>query len=1191
MKNSNDGTMILAACEIARLKRQKSTPFLLGTASLLSLVLAVVVTPSQSHAEGLPFNISIDGKPLFGVAKPALGKHESHQALEAVDIKVKFDGLDVKPVLNVSTTPIRLAYRGGEHVTFLGSLNYTAWIKKSEIRIFVEEEKGSTKPLEIIPVGKNLTARWTMPDDGPKHFSYVFRVYDATGRFDETVPRSLARTTAEFAQHEPKNAAVAPGFGEDFTARRNIPVSGGAVTVYGRNVPNTDVVAVLGEPVPVDPEGAFVIQRILPPGDHDVSVVINNVAGEGLTFNRTINIPQNDWFYVALADLTLGRKFGSDHIEDVKPGEFDNLYSKGHLSFYLKGKIKGRYLLTAMADTGEDKIENLIKGFDAKNPRQLLKRLDPNAFYPIYGDGSTAVDDAPTSGKFYIRLDRGDSHVMWGNFKTRITGTQFLRNERALYGASAAYRSEAATPSGERNTEVAAYAAQPGTLPQRDVLRGTGGSAYFLKHQDMTIGSETVTIEIRDPVTGHILERRPLHVGTDYDVNYIQGLILLNRPLSSSTGANGAVISSGLGGNQVFLTVAYEYTPTATDVDGYVYGGRAQQWVGDHIRLGVTAMNEKTGSADQVLTGADITLQKSDRTFIEGEIAQSRGPGFGNSISADGGLTIDDVGAAGVSGKSADAYRVKMRADVGEVTGDALKGDLEAFYERKQAGFSSLDQQVNDTQQVWGAKSDLQLSDQIEVGAGLAEKHIDGGQSEREMDAHATLRMNKHWSFTPGIRQEELTDPTSILANSGTRTDVGAKIAYQADEDHGAYIFGQTTVDRSGKRDRNDRAGVGGQARLTEKVDLSGEASYGSSGIGAQAALGYRPTADDHDYIGYRLDPDRGLNNGSTNLLSGEDLGAIVAGARHRYSEQLSMFSEDRYDMFGVRRTLAQTYGVDYTPSAKWKFNGGLEFGTITDDSIDNLSGLKNSDFNRKAFSLSTGYHGENGLSAKAKGEIRLEDSSDGTRDRTTYLFGASSVFEMSDDWHLLANLDAAVSNANTSALDGDYVEGSAGYAYRPINNDRLNALFKYTFLYDVPGPDQVTVNGTTNGPKQKSQIVSADVNYDINQYLSIGAKYGIRIGEAASRTGGNWEKASAQLGIVRADLRVVKNWDALFEGRILHVDSSGSTDWGALAAVYRHINDNFKVGVGYNFGSFTDDLRDQTHDHQGIFINAIGQF
>ncbi len=76
-------------------------------------------------------------------------------------------------------------------------------------------------------------------------------------------------------------------------------------------------------------------------------------------------------------------------------------------------------MLTASADTGEDKIQNLIKGLDAKDPRQVLRRIDPDEYYPIYGDDSTMVEDAPTSGKFYVRLERGESHVMWGNFQPR----------------------------------------------------------------------------------------------------------------------------------------------------------------------------------------------------------------------------------------------------------------------------------------------------------------------------------------------------------------------------------------------------------------------------------------------------------------------------------------------------------------------------------------------------------------------------------------------------------------------------------------------------------------------------------------------------------------------------------------------------------------------------------------------------
>ncbi len=48
---------------------------------------------------------------------------------------------------------------------------------------------------------------------------------------------------------------------------------------------------------------------------------------------------------------------------------------------------------------------------------------------------------------------------------------------------------------------------------------------------------------------------------------------------------------------------------------------------------------------------------------------------------------------------------------------------------------------------------------------------------------------------------------------------------------------------------------------------------------------------------------------------------------------------------------------------------------------------------------------------------------------------------------------------------------------------------------------------------------------------------------------------------------------------------------YGALVGVYRQIGDNLKVGVGYNFGRFSDNLTDLTHDDGGVFLNVIGQF
>ena len=65
---------------------------------------------------------------------------------------------------------------------------------------------------------------------------------------------------------------------------------------------------------------------------------------------------------------------------------------------------------------------------------------------------------------------------------------------------------------------------------------------------------------------------------------------------------------------------------------------------------------------------------------------------------------------------------------------------------------------------------------------------------------------------------------------------------------------------------------------------------------------------------------------------------------------------------------------------------------------------------------------------------------------------------------------------------DTDYAEASIGYAYRPVDNDRLNALFRYTLLYDMPGNNQL-VSGSTGdlfAPAQRSHILSLDVDYDL---------------------------------------------------------------------------------------------------------------
>lgn len=1150
----------------------------IGTGALLAAVLAA---SPLAQAEGeIPFVISVDGQRVDGSVLPPPVPGAEHGAL---DIQVKFDGLGVTPTLNVSTVPPRASFRGGEEIKFLVSFNYGAWLDRGEVLIYEHRQFSTSNIYQRIPVAPDGTALWTLPEDSPTELLYVLRVYDSGGKYDETQPLPLNRVAKEYATHDKGEEATAPGYSEDRTAFRNIDISGGAVTVHGKNVPEGHVVYVAGERVPVDPDGAFVVQRVYPPGTHKVEITVEK-DGEGLDFSRSVTIPENEWFYVGLADFTAGYRWG-DHIEEAGEDDFgDDAYTRGRLAFYLKGKIKGRWILTAAADTSEQKLKNIFKGLDEKDPREFLKRIDPDDYYPVYGDDSTFTEDAPTQGKFYVKLQRGPSHVMWGNFKSRITGSKFLRSERALYGAQGVYRGGSATPDGGHATALDAHAALPGTLPNRQSFRGTGGSAYFLRHQDVTQGSDTVAIEVRNATTGWVLERRTLAYGTDYDFDYVQGVIILRMPLPSSSSA----------GTENYLVVSYEYTPAGEDVDGYVVAGRAQQWLGSHVRVGVTAMKENTETADQKMYGADIHVRHSEGTYIESEVARSEGPGFSTTYSPDGGLTNQDTPSAGIPNKKADAFRIEGRVDLSDVSDGTITGSIGARYEHYQKGFSSLDVNADTKRTLWGTEANVEVSEKVSIGASFSDETQGNGTHDQNGKAKIAIEAGEHVVLEPYVDHTIRDKGTTATATTqeGERTDTGARIVYKWNEDTQAYVLGQATVNRTGTMYENDRYGVGGKVRLTENVSAEGEVTDGDQGIGAKARINYDPSADDRYYIGYQLDPLRDIADSWPFTLVGDDVGSIVAGARSRINEQWSTYGEDSYDMFGERRSLTQAYGVTYTPTAAWTITGAAEVGQVFDDTVDPDTGLENPDFDRTAFSLGVTYKDKDGWDGRLKGEWRDDDSEDDARDMQAYLVQASLGVKVAEDWRANASLDVVWSDATDSTRESKYAEGSFGFAYRPVASDRLNALFKYTFLYDNPGNGQVGVDGTTSSPAQRSHILSADAVYDLVPQLSVGAKYGFRIGETKEKVAGaDWEEVEAHLAILRADWHVLHDWDAIVEGRALWSPTTDQTDFGLVVAVYRHISESFKVGVGYNFGKFSDDLADLTYNDQGVFLNMIGKF
>ena len=211
--------------------------------------------------------------------------------------------------------------------------------------------------------------------------------------------------------------------------------------------------------------------------------------------------------------------------------------------------------------------------------------------------------------------------------------------------------------------------------------------------------------------------------------------------------------------------------------------------------------------------------------------------------------------------------------------------------------------------------------------------------------------------------------------------------------------------------------------------------------------------------------------------------------------------------------------------------------------------------------------------------------------ERTTWLFRNSLKYQISPAARLVGKLNHSESESSLGTFyDGGFTEAVIGYGYRPIRHDRLNALVKYTYFYNVPTSDQITLQNVAAEFIQKSHIAAVDVTYDVTPNLTIGGKYGYRLGQISlDRESPEFFDNNANLYVIRGDYRFRKNWELLVEGRMLDMPDLNESRSGALIAVSRYLGDHMKLGIGYNFTDFSDNLTDLSYDHHGAFLNVTG--
>lgn len=1172
-------------------------------------------------------HITVDGKPIDDPGRSSSDIQRCTDVeLDKASIQLRFDNLDSQPRLGVAADPVAVGPSADStppDVRFRMYTNYSSFIARSEIRIFEHDQSSQATPLAIVSVDGEELAKWQpaaeLFDDPALELKYLLRVYDRKGAFDETAMRPLllhpdrvglatsarsdsplsqekAATSDTQAQSSSKPAVASDSmrasdkllavYGESQLALHRISVNGGTVKVQGRGIQPDHTVWVAGRHIPVDSKGNFIAEEIIPSGTQTVEVAVLDPAGNGSLYLRDLEFKRRDFFYVGMADLTLSKHSASGDINLLaanNPQEPWNSSLDGRLAFYLDGKLNERWRLTASADTGEGQVKNLFSNFMDKSPTELFRRIDPDYYYPTFGDDGVVKETAPTSGKFFVKASHDHGYGMWGNFKVSYGGSDLAKVDRGLYGGNVHYTSEATTSFGERKAAVDGFAGEPGTLPSYEQFLGTGGSLYYLHHQDILKGSETVSVEIHDKTSGIVTGVVNLKNTTDYDIDYLQGRVLLAQPLSSTADDNLLVRSSGLSGDQAYLVVRYEYTPGFDELNEIAAGGQGHFWVNDHVRLGLTA-NSNHGDDNSNLGAADLTLRMSSDSWFKLQAARSDGVVSSALQSGDGGYIFSSTGTQLSSDAKAGAYRADLSLGMKDLFA-AGQGRVTLYTQNLDAGYSAPGQETTYDTRFYGGTLKMPITRRLSVTAKGDQKIQDLGLETRAIELNVVSKLTRKWSLSAGVRNDLRVDRSTVVVltqEQGERTDAVTQLAFDPHTTWRSYGFVQDTVASSGSRSKNGRIGLGGSYRPMERFKIDAEVSGGDLGPGGKLGTTFLASERTRLYLNYALENER-TDNGQQ-VRSGN----LVSGAKTRLTDSSSIYVEERYQDQNSTAGLTHATGIQFAVNEHWNLGATAEIGKLHDSTTYAIT-------NRKAGGMRLGYGGHVFQLSNAVEYRRdnVEQTDTSYIRQTTWLFRNNFKLKLTSDWRMIGKLDYSTSDSSLGDFyNGGYTEGVIGYAYRPVRNDRMNLLAKYTYFYNVPTTDQLGAQSSSSSSEfvQKSHIAALDITYDLTPRWSIGGKYAYRLGEMSlDTTELNFFDNTAQLVILRVDRRFRKDWEGMVEVRTLDLPNIKQRRSGFLAGVYRYLGKNMKVGVGYNFTDFSDNLTDLKYNHQGLFINFIG--
>ena len=845
-------------------------------------------------------------------------------------------------------------------------------------------------------------------------------------------------------------------------------------------------------------------------------------------------------FFVGFTELYFGENNITGDIELIEDSDkFEENVDMGRINFYLRGKIKGKYLITAWLDTKEESLDEIFKNLDERKQNTPFEKIDAEKYYPVYGDDSKVVSETNTAGKLYLKLESDELNAIWGNYKLNYDNNKLINLSKNIYGANIDY---------DNKFDFNTFWYQPFSTQTRDELELTGGILYYLHQDDLIAGSENIKLELRDSSTDRVLESRDLIAGEDYEINYLQGRITLKSKLNFFD--DQSLIDDQDGSNKYFMVVDYQYDYLSSNNDQNNYGLQIKYNFTDQLYLGANYIEESSDESDNYsVYGLNLVYQNPENTEFRIDYAESENITAEKYFSDDGGITYREISLT--NNDQAQAWNLEYSKVL--TAAEDLK--FNTFYSNKEAGFNSGSQYLEKDKENYGLAL-IQEKERKENEFSY-EKDISG---ENETDIY-NLRFWRQWTEKRSY-ELELENKVKKEADQEDEKTLNAALGFDHQFDSGNKIYGsqQLTLDKSDEAERNNITTLGGEIKR-EKWRYSAEASAGDQ-ENILLGAGYMLNKDSEIYTNYEREFGDDFTTETTFGTNSAVSDKTTITAEHRIID-----SEDENEKSNV-------IGLDYLASN----NLTLSFDYTRSD----LEKDDSEDFKRDIIGGALTYT-ENNFRSSNRIEYRVDDKSDKFEQ---IVLKSNSSWKYNEEFNYLSEIEYSKEKE-----DGEdrFFEGTIGMAYRPIDNTKLNYLFKYTYLDQKNYLNLDTGRELGDYAAEKSQILALDLIYDLNKKWKLTEKIAYKNSEVKLNSlADSWARSETYLWANKIDYALREDLNFFVEYRILENKLAADRRDGFLVGAYKDFDNNTKVGIGYNFTDFNDDLTNLSYEAKGWFINLI---